>query len=208
MTPPALATRILNSLLPEFSREAILGDMQETFAQIGVEQGTAAARRWYWLETLAALPGFALHAMQPTQLRRQPVNGNIENENWFGRQNRLSAGLGFLLLLPGLIVVGFAVLVATFGEARMVTFPGARQLLAWLYSGTLQIGSVGLPIGLIILGGMFVALVMNFFAVVQIKVENLKEAYRATFTIRRKALNIILLVLGLLIGLGMDALIT
>jgi hypothetical protein len=208
MTPPKLATRILNSLLPEFSRDAILGDMQETFAQISVEQGTAAAQRWYWLETLAALPGFALHAMQPTQLRRQSVNGNIGNENWFGKQNRLSAGIGFLLLLPGLIVVGFALKVAYFGEARMVTFPGAQQMLDALYSGYINVGAMQLPIGLIILGGLFIAFVMNFFALVQIKVENLKEAYRATFTLRRRALNIILLILVVLIGLGMDWLIT
>lgn len=207
--PPQLATHILSSLLPEFSKEAILGDMQETFAQLVLERGARAARRWYWQEALAALPGFAMHSFQTTQNRRQPVNGNIWNENWFGKQNsRLVAGNGFLFLLPALLIVSFAALYFTIGEARLTTLPGAAQLLTWMETGFIDMGAVHFPIGVILLGGLFLALLINVLAIVQINIENVKDAYRATFTVRRKAWNLILLVLVVLLGFGLDWLIT
>jgi hypothetical protein len=206
--PPAQATRILASLLPEFSREAILGDLQENFAEIEEVRGKAAASRWYWNECLAALPSFAIYSLQSAQIRRQIVNGNIWNENWFGKQNsRLIAGIGFLFLLPALLTLSMALLIAFFGkpmEASLNSIPGGAQFIIWLYDGS---GPLGIPIGLIILGGLFLGLLINFLAVVHIKIESGKDAYRAIFTIRRKSWNLILLGLVVLLGVGMDWLI-
>jgi hypothetical protein len=210
--PPVLAVRILSGLLPEFSREAILGDMQETFAQLVLEKGQPAASRWYWHETLAALPGFAWHALNATQLRRQIVIGNIWNENWFGKQDsRVSAGVSFLLLLPGLLVIGLAVLVVSLGkpfEAGLNGVPGVAQLMASLYSGFLNVGGVDLPIGILIMAGILLASVVNLLAIVQIKIEKVKDAYRFTFTIKHSALNLVMLGLVGLLLVGMDWLIT
>jgi hypothetical protein len=182
--PPRLAIRILVRLLPEYSREVILGDLQETFAQIEVERGAAFARSWYWHETLAALPNFALHSLQSTQIRRQTVNGNTWNDNWFGKQNSLIAGVALLLLLPALLIVVPGLLFSFFGkpiEASLNSVPGAAQLLAWVDN----------PI--IVLGGLFIALVINLMAVMQIKLESVEDTYRAIFTVRRKTWNLILL---------------
>lgn len=208
-TPPELALRILGSVLPDFSRDAILGDMQETFAQMEIEQGRGAATRWFWAETLAALPGFALHSLNSTRTRRQLVNGNIWNENWFGKQDsRLVAGIGFLLLLPALLTVALAVVWFNFGAAAVTSIPGASQLMSWMETGQMQIGSMTLPVGIFIMGGLGLALLINLLAVVKINIERLNDSYRFTFTIKRQPWSLILLALVVLLGLGMDWLIS
>lgn len=207
--PPVLAVRILSNLLPEFSRDAVLGDMQETFTQVEIEQGLAAAKRWYWRETLTALPGFALHSLQTIRIRRQVVIGNLWNGNWFGKQDsRLVAGIGFLFMLPALLAIGFAVIYVSAGETTAMAIPGSTQLLGWMESGWMSIGSVRLPIGILMLAGLALAVLINALALVQIKIENVKDAWRFTFTIKRHAWNYVLLALVLLLGLGMDWLIT
>jgi hypothetical protein len=207
--PPKLAVRILSSLLPEFSRDAILGDLQEGFAQIEMEQGAAAASRWFWRQTLSALPGFALHSLNTTRNRRQFVNGNIWNENWFGKQDsRLIAGIGFLLLLPALLTITLAVLWFNYGDATVASIPGASQMMAWIETGQMQIGSMTLPVGIFIMGGLGLALLINLLAVMKINIENIKDNWRLTFTIKRQPRSLILLALVVLLGFGMDWLIT
>lgn len=210
--PPKLAVRILSSLLPEFSRDAILGDLYETFAQIEMEQGAAAASRWFWRETLSALPGFALHSLNTTRSRRQFVNGNIWNENWFGKQDsRLIAGAGLLFSLPALLGVGLAKMFFLYGKPFMATLnsiPGAAQFVAAMETGFLEVGSFRLPLGFIMMGGLFLALVVNLLAIVQVKFENAKEGYRFNFTIKRKFWNLFILFVIVLLGFGMDWLIS
>jgi hypothetical protein len=201
--------RLLSSVLPEFSREAILGDMQESYAQIAAEQGAAAARRWYWGEALAALPGFALYGLQTTRIRRQIVIGNLWNENWFGKQDsRLVAGIAFLFAIPALLVIGLALVYFTFGPATAMAIPGAPQLMNVMETGWMNIGSVRLPIGILMLAGLGLAVLVNALALVQIKIENVKDAWRFSFTVKRQIWNFLLLVLVVLLGLGMDWLIT
>jgi hypothetical protein len=208
--PPQLAARMLAALLPEFSRDAILGDLHENFAQIELEQGTAAARRWYWGETLGALPGFALHSLRTTGLRRQQaVIGNMWNDNWFGKQDsRLVAGIGFFFVLPALLVIGLAFIYFTFGPATATAIPGATQVIGWMESGWLTIGSLRLPVGILMLVGLALAGLINVLALVQIKIESLKDSFRFSFTIKRQFWNLLLLGLIVLLGLGMDKLIS
>ena len=207
--PPKLAVRILSSLLPEFSRDAILGDLQEGFAQIEMEQGAAAASRWFWSQTLSALPGFMLHSLNTTRSRRQFVNGNIWNENWFGKQDsRVAAGIGFLLLLPALLTVGLAVLWFNFGSAFVASIPVASQMMGWMETGYMQIGSFTLPVGILIIGGLALALLVNLLAVMKINIERVKDSWRFTFTVKRQPWSLILLGLIVLLGFGMDWLIT
>jgi hypothetical protein len=53
--PPALAVWILSRVLPESERDAFLGDLEESFhSEIEPARGAAAARRWYWSQTLRA----------------------------------------------------------------------------------------------------------------------------------------------------------
>jgi hypothetical protein len=54
--PPALATRIVAGLVsgPGY-RDAILGDLEEEFAEYCERVGVSDARRWYWWQTLKAI---------------------------------------------------------------------------------------------------------------------------------------------------------
>ncbi|MFI5311295.1 MAG: ADOP family duplicated permease [Gemmatimonadales bacterium] len=53
--PPALAVWLLERLLSAHVRESYLGDLEETFrTSVLPARGLAAARRWYWRETLRA----------------------------------------------------------------------------------------------------------------------------------------------------------
>jgi predicted permease len=54
--PPRLARWLLRRVLDGAARSAILGDLDEEFARFVVPQrGVAAARRWYWRQTIASL---------------------------------------------------------------------------------------------------------------------------------------------------------
>lgn len=112
------------------------------------------------------------------------MNGNTWNENWFGKQNSLIAGIALLFLVPALLIVIPGLLFSFFGnpiEASLNSIPGAAQLLAWVDN----------PV--IVLGGLFLALAINLLTVMQVKFESAQDAYRATFLIRRKTWNLILL---------------
>ncbi|UYN89649.1 MAG: hypothetical protein KIT08_00040 [Anaerolineales bacterium] len=209
LQPPALAARLLRSVLPAPSCEAILGDMHETFVHIAGEHGLPAAQFWYWKEALMALPGFTLLALQNTRTRRQTVNGNLVSENWLDN-GRKAAALGLLLLVPALIVEGFAVAYVLSGQplAMVMNTPGLSHLMAAMESGALNVAGVQLPIGILVLAGILLAAVINFFAVVQIKLETVEDGYKATVTARRKLWNLLLLALVAVLLLGMDWLIT
>jgi putative ABC transport system permease protein len=57
MTPPRLAVRLLARLVSADLREALLGDLEEEYrTRILPARGRRAARRWFWRQTLAALP--------------------------------------------------------------------------------------------------------------------------------------------------------
>jgi hypothetical protein len=54
--PPALAVRIIAGLVAEPGyRDAILGDLEEEFAECCGRVGVSDARRWYWRQTLHAI---------------------------------------------------------------------------------------------------------------------------------------------------------
>lgn len=209
--PPAQATRLLRSVLPQASGEAILGDLHEGFVQAANEDGLLSARIWYWKEALLGLPGFALLALQNTRTRRQLVNGNMVNENWFGKNNgRTAAITGMLLLVPALLVEGFAVAYVLSGKPMAVVMntPGLSHLMAAMESGALNVGGLQLPIGILVLAGILLAAIINFFAVVQVKLETVDDGYKATLTARRKLWNLLLLALVAVLLLGMDWLIS
>lgn len=209
IAPPAWALRILGRLLPDFSRDAILGDLHETYAQIHAEQGAARADRWYWQEALAALPRFALHAMQNKNFRRQIVNGNIWNENWFGKQDsRLVAGIGFVALLPALVFVGLAMVWFNLGPASFNSIPGAAQLMDWMETGYMQVGGLTLPTGILIVGSLLLTVLVTALAILKINIERVKDSCRFTFTIKPQAWSVILAILVVLLGFGLDWLIS
>lgn len=56
MRPPSLATQIVAGLVTEPGyRDAILGDLEEEFADVYGRLGVTTARRWYWSQALSAI---------------------------------------------------------------------------------------------------------------------------------------------------------
>jgi predicted permease len=53
--PPRLAERLVARSILAIDRVAVLGDLAEEFEAIASARGGAAARRWYWRQTLASL---------------------------------------------------------------------------------------------------------------------------------------------------------
>jgi hypothetical protein len=54
--PPVVAARIIAGLVSEPGyRDAILGDLEEEFAEYCERVGVSDARRWYWWQTLQAI---------------------------------------------------------------------------------------------------------------------------------------------------------
>jgi putative ABC transport system permease protein len=66
-TPPRLASWIASASLAEAERDAVLGDLQEEFDAIAAREDVAAARRWYWKQTLVSLvPNVRRRVGRPT----------------------------------------------------------------------------------------------------------------------------------------------
>jgi predicted permease len=66
-TTPRVASWIVSVSLAEDERDAVLGDLQEEFEAIAAGHGVAAARRWYWKQTLVSLaPNVRRRVGRPT----------------------------------------------------------------------------------------------------------------------------------------------
>lgn len=71
MTPPRLAVLLLTRLLPAELHESLLGDLEEEYrTRILPARGRRAARRWFWRQTLAALPLARRAGRRPTSQTR------------------------------------------------------------------------------------------------------------------------------------------
>ncbi len=55
MSPPRLALALLDRLLRDPVREAVIGDLSEELHRRAARDGIRAARRWFWRQTLASL---------------------------------------------------------------------------------------------------------------------------------------------------------
>lgn len=54
--PPRLAELLVQVLTPEDSRDPVLGDLLEVFAEKCAHETLTAARAWYWRQALSSLP--------------------------------------------------------------------------------------------------------------------------------------------------------
>lgn len=53
-SPPVLAVWLLDVFIPDQQREAMLGDLAEEFLSLAKASGVAAARHWYWRQSISA----------------------------------------------------------------------------------------------------------------------------------------------------------
>lgn len=137
------------------------------------------------------------------------MNGNIWNDNWFGKQDsRLVAGIAFALLLPALLTVGLAMMWFKIGPAAFNAIPGGPQLMVWMETGYMQIGGLSFPIGILIVGSLLLTVLVTALAAMKINIMREKDSYRLTFTIKPQTWSVILAILVVLLGIGLDWLIT
>ncbi len=61
--PPAAAEWILKRVFSDQEKYSHLGDFREAFENVRKRRGPAAARAWYWSQTLKSLPAFILHRL-------------------------------------------------------------------------------------------------------------------------------------------------
>jgi hypothetical protein len=113
-----------------------------------------------------------------------------------------------VLLLPALIVVSLAVIWFTYGPATFASIPGAPALMEWMETGYMQVGSVSFPIGILIMGSLLLTVLVTALAIMKINVERVKDSYRFSFTIKPRTWAVILAILVVVLGFGLDWLIT
>lgn len=95
--PPPLAERLLSALVPDAGwRDSIIGDLREEFGDLVSATNSAAARRWYWRQSLsiggrAVTARFGLRRLPRTSWLTTAAADNDQRAGWhvgFGRDLR------------------------------------------------------------------------------------------------------------------------
>src|SRR5690606_31644746 len=61
--PPRLARWLFAAILHDVDHDAVLGDLEETYAYFEGRYGAARAGAWYWSQVLRSLPTFVLRTV-------------------------------------------------------------------------------------------------------------------------------------------------
>jgi putative ABC transport system permease protein len=69
-TPPRAAEWLLQVLLDERSRDAVIGDLHEGYDQLRQTRGIAAARRWYWTQSARSVIACRITGRRQHESRR------------------------------------------------------------------------------------------------------------------------------------------
>ena len=135
---PRLALWLLQRRVPSQLQEFVIGDLEEGFQELAIGNGSAAARRWYWTQTISL-------AVRPWPLRRSEMESRPSRNSGFAAIGRdLRYGLRALRRAPlfaSLVVLTFAIglgaTAAIFSVLDPVLLRGApypaadRLLLVW-----------------------------------------------------------------------------
>ena len=102
---PRLALWLLQRRVPSQLQEFVIGDLEEGFQELAIANGSAAARRWYWTQTISL-------AVRPWPLRRSEMESRPSRNSGFAAIGRdLRYGLRALRRAPlfaSLVVLTFA----------------------------------------------------------------------------------------------------
>jgi len=174
--PPRLAEWTLGLLLNPKHRETLLGDFTEEYSRRASQVGVSNAKRWYWMETIKSSP--ALFHLLAMNFNRSEVMQKLSS---LTRQNHKMAGLGLLLIIPALILCSGGLALSLLG---MNAFSNAINFDLFIFNP------------LVLLGGLFLAFVLNLLTVAQVKIQD--GSLTGTIRLRGKELN-----LGLLTCIGL-----
>jgi len=72
-SPPAVASWLLETVVPERNREAVLGDLIEEFTIRTESDRPRAASLWYWEQVCRSIPRMLWTSMQEEWLRALPI---------------------------------------------------------------------------------------------------------------------------------------
>jgi putative ABC transport system permease protein len=135
--PPRLADLLLALASPNAERPFVLGDFHEAFDERAGTTGAAAARVWYWRETLRSLPPLARRRMQhvPATEPRPPrepwrhVLGDARYAIRIGRRSPLAS-----LAIVVTMALGIASTTAVFDATnavllRPLPFPSSERVV-------------------------------------------------------------------------------
>jgi len=185
--PPPFAEKLLTWLLTEVDQEAVLGDFAEEYAYLFTHDSQQRAWQWYWLELAKSLPALL-------QLKRHEVTErtSIMLSSSFATQDKRLMWLGLVTLLPALLIVIPGVLFSVFGIARPMN---ALDALFIRYT-PLEL----LIHPLLILGGVFVALLLNASAIVRVNLQRETDGLTATIRLKNQLVN------WLVVGFGVSLL--
>jgi hypothetical protein len=76
-----------------------------------------------------------------------------------------------------------------------------------MQTGYMQVGRFSFPIGVLILGSLLLTVLVTALAAMKINVERVKNTYRFTFTIKPQAWSVLLAIMVVFLGIGLDWLI-
>jgi putative ABC transport system permease protein len=124
MTPPRLAVWLLTRLVPDEIHEALLGDLEEEYrTRILPARGRRSARRWFWRQTLAAVPLLRTKRYHPPTALHTPGPLMLD----FLHEIRLAARRlrrtpGFAVMVVLILALGIGASTAIFSVANPVLF--------------------------------------------------------------------------------------
>ena len=133
--PPRLATRMLEALLPEESREAVIGDLTESYEQ-RVDRGPVRAAWRYWREACVALLALqilpnAVSAYVP-YTRESPVQAFLSDLRHAVRVLARARGFALLCIVTLALAIGAATAIVSVANPLLlnaIPYPDADRLV-------------------------------------------------------------------------------
>ncbi|HUO52443.1 MAG TPA: ADOP family duplicated permease [Gemmatimonadaceae bacterium] len=140
--PPERAVRLLTWALPDDLRDAILGDLEESFAaHTEATLDLPRARRWYWREAILATMklGFRGRRRAPSAERRDPLITSLLSDVRFAAR-LLARRPGFTALASITLAIGIGATTAIFSAIHPILlaplpYPHAERIVQ-IWEGT------------------------------------------------------------------------
>jgi hypothetical protein len=177
--PPRWGEKVLALFLNDDDRQALLGDFAEEYYVVARCVGPGQAWRWYWLEILKSIPALIV-LFKNKSARRYTMTSR---RSFFENQTRM-AGIGFVLIIPALILCLGGILQSFLGNPY---FNEAINFDLFVFRPA------------VILGGLALAFGLNVLAVCQVSFRREGDSLVSTIKVRAKFLSLgsIALSLGL-----------
>lgn len=185
LLPPKSAERVLGFLLTQDNSESILGDFAEMFNEHRRHSNVRKAQIWYWMQIIKSAPHL-LRLKVISQFERSLV---AMTEN-LKLHNRSSLWISLVALIPALLVIVPGIMQSGFG------YFAANDTLDSMYARTPALKILVSP--LILLGGLFLAFILNAIPAVKLRVERQPEGMTGIITFKPVLLHWIIVGLSIL----------